>query len=127
MVKGDIWHEIHSRHKLKETKKSISRALGLDVRTVRKILRQDQPRPYERKKRGSATLAPFLDFIRERLAAVGYCARSIFEELQDRGYDGSYDAVKRLVSPLRKEAFPDATVRFETPPGRQGQVDWGQC
>ena len=28
---------------------------------------------------------------------------------------------------LRKEAFPEATVRFETPPGRQGQVDWGQC
>jgi len=127
MVKGDIWHEIHSRHKLKESKKSIGRALGLDVRTVRKILRQKEPRPYERKKRGSAALAPFLGFIRERLAAVGYCARSIFEELQGRGYEGSYDAVKRLVSPLRKEAFPDATVRFETPPGRQAQVDWGQC
>jgi transposase len=127
MVKGDIWHEIHSRHKLKESKKSIARALGLDVRTVRKILRQGEPRPYERKKRGSAALVPYLGFIRERLAAVGYCARSIFEELQGRGYDGSYDVVKRFVSPLRKEAYPDATVRFETPPGRQAQVDWGQC
>jgi len=39
MVKGDIWHKIHSRHKLKESKKSIARALGLDVRTVRKVLR----------------------------------------------------------------------------------------
>jgi transposase len=127
MVKGDIWHEIHSRHKLKESKKSIARALGLDVRTVRKVLRQSQPRPYERKKRGSAALAPYLDFIRGRLEAVGYCARSIFEELQGRGYEGSYDAVKRIVSPLRKEAFPEATVRFETPPGRQAQVDWGQA
>jgi len=36
MVKGDIWHEIHSRHMLKESKKSIARALGLDVRTVRR-------------------------------------------------------------------------------------------
>src|SRR4030042_99221 len=127
MVKGDIWHEIHSRHKLKESKKSIARALGLDVRTARKILRQEEPRPYEREKRGSATLAPYQGFIRGRLAAVGYCRRSSYEELQGRGYEGSYDAVKAFVSPLRKEAFPEATLRLETPPGRQGQGDWGQC
>lgn len=127
MVQSDVWHEIHSRHKLKESKKSIARALELDVRTVRKILRQQTPCRYERAKRGSVGLTPYESFIRERLAAVGYCARSIFEELQGRGYMGSYDAVKRFVSPLRAEAFPEATVRFETPPGRQGQVDWGQC
>lgn len=107
MVQGDVWHEIHSRRKLKESKKSIARALELDVRTVRKILRQQTPRRYERAKRGSVALTPFESFIRERLAAVGYCARSIFEELQGRGYMGSYDAVKRFVSPLRAEAFPE--------------------
>jgi len=32
MVKGDLWHDIHSRFKLKDTKKSIARSLGLDVR-----------------------------------------------------------------------------------------------
>lgn len=71
VVKADIWHEIHSRHTLKESKKSIGRALGLEVRIVRKILRQKEPLPYKRKKRGSAALEPFLGFIRERLAAVG--------------------------------------------------------
>ncbi len=40
---------------------------------------------------------------------------------------GSYDVVKRFISPLRKEVDIEATVRFETPPGRQGQADWGQC
>ena len=34
MIKADQWHEIHSCFKLKEGKKSIARALGLDVRTV---------------------------------------------------------------------------------------------
>jgi hypothetical protein len=29
MVKADLWHEIHSRFKLKETKKEIARALSL--------------------------------------------------------------------------------------------------
>ena len=27
MVKGELWHEIHSRFELRETKKSIARAL----------------------------------------------------------------------------------------------------
>ena len=51
MVQGDLWHEIHSRCKLKETKKSIARALGLDVQTVRKILRQQTPRLMNGRKR----------------------------------------------------------------------------
>jgi len=127
MVKAELWHEIHSRHKLKESKKSIARALGLHVQTVRAILRQTVPNPYRRERAGSKLLAPFLDFIKDRLAAVGYCAMSVFEEIREKGYAGSYDVVRRFVSPLRAEAFPEATTRFETPPGRQGQVDWGQC
>jgi predicted transcriptional regulator len=46
MIKAELWHEIHSRHKLKETKKSIARAVGLSIQTVRKILRQKQPQGY---------------------------------------------------------------------------------
>jgi hypothetical protein len=38
MVKADLWHEIHSRRKLRESKKSIARTLGLHVQTVRSIL-----------------------------------------------------------------------------------------
>jgi len=72
-------------------------------------------------------LTPFKDYILQRLAAVGYCARSIYEELQLRGYTGSYETVKRFVSPLRKEATIEATVRFETPPARKAQADLGQC
>lgn len=40
MVQGDLWHEIHSRWQLKETKKAIARALQLDIKTDRRILRQ---------------------------------------------------------------------------------------
>ena len=127
MVKGDLWHEIHSRHKLKESKKSISRALQIDIKTVRKLLRQKQPQGYAREKQESTALAPYKAYILQRLAAVAYCAQAIYEELQARGYRGSYQTVKRFVSPLRKEVDIEATMRFETPPGRQGQADWGQC
>ena len=127
MIKADLWQEIHSRHKLRETKKSIARALGLHVQTVRKIIHQMSPRPYKRLKSEENVLSPYRDYVLRRLAAVGYCAQSIFEEIQARGYPGSYDMVKRFISPLRAEASIEATVRFETPPGRQGQADWGQC
>jgi len=127
MVKQELWHEIHSRFKLKESKKSIARSVSLSVQTVRKVLKQGEPGPYKRSKGKASILSPYEDFIRQRLPAVGYCARGIYEELLPKGYAGGYDTVKVFVRPLRKEAQTEATVRFETPPGKQGQVDWGQC
>ena len=127
MVKGDIWHEIHSLFKLNESKKSIARKLNLDVRTVRKILSQPRPQKYKRRETKETLLTGHEDFIKTRLEAVGYCAQSIFEELRERGYRGGYDTVRRFIKPLREEAFAEPTLRYETPPGRQGQADWGQC
>ncbi len=88
MVNGELWHEIQSRFKLKESKISIARSLGLSVQTVRKVLRQEKPTPYERARKGDGLRAPYEAFIRQRLAEVGYCAQSIFEELRDRGSKG---------------------------------------
>ena len=72
MIKSDMWHEIHSRRRLKETKKSIARALGLHIQTIRKVLRQAAPQPYEREKDGQGILSSYRDYILQRLAAVGY-------------------------------------------------------
>jgi transposase len=127
MIRHELWHEIHSRFRLKESKKSIARSVGVSVQTVRKILQEDKPRSYKRSRQHGSVLTAHESFIRQRLAAVGYCARSIYEELVEQGYQGSYDTVKLFVKPLRQEAQAAATVRFETPPGKQGQVDWGQC
>lgn len=127
MIKHEVWHEIHSRFRLKESKKSIARSVGLSVQTVRKILKQKRPQRYKRCHQGDRVLDPYENYICQRLPAVGYCARSIYEELLDKGYTGSYETIKVFVRPLRKEAQSKATVRFETPPGKQAQVDWGQC
>ena len=57
MIKGDLWHEIHSRFKLKEAKKAIAGSLGLDVRTVCKILRQQELQTYKRSVSGETVLS----------------------------------------------------------------------
>ena len=43
------------------------------------------------------------------------------------GYDGGYSILKAYVSPRRRRMQPEATMRFETGPGEQAQVDWGAC
>lgn len=82
MGNRDVWHEIHSRFKLKEAKRSIARALGLSIQTVRKVLRREEPKQYRRRPAECSILKPFEAYIRQRLGAVGFCAQAIFEELR---------------------------------------------
>ncbi len=50
------------------------------------------------------------------------------EVLTEHGIAVSLRTVERAVAPLRRELAAEAraTVRFETPPGRQMQVDFGE-
>lgn len=48
MIKADLQHEIRSRHKLKESKKSIARLLALHILMVRRILKQSEPKACKR-------------------------------------------------------------------------------
>ena len=41
------------------------------------------------------------------------------------GFDGGYSIVKAYVSSRKMDLNEKATVRFETMPGKQGQMDWG--
>src|SRR5205814_3487207 len=53
----------------------------------------------------------------------------LLEEIRPMGYVGSVDVLRRFLKALRAEgrAQAKATVRFETPPGHQAQVDWAYC
>lgn len=49
---------------------------------------------------------------------------AIHQRLLEQGYNGSYMAVWRFVQRL-EPSTPEATVRVETPPGDEAQVDFG--
>ncbi len=54
-------------------------------------------------------------------------AMAIYQDLvEHHGYDGSYDAIKRLVRKLRGKTAPKISCRFETEPGQEMQVDYGE-
>lgn len=49
---------------------------------------------------------------------------AIHQRLKERGYGGSYSSVRRYVHRL-EPATPEVTVRVETRPGEEAQVDFG--
>jgi len=109
---------------LGKSKKAIARELGLDIKTVRKWSKQEWAP--QRRQRRESVLTPYEELIRGRFPEVGYNASVLDRELRDAGYEGSYPTVQRFVRQLRAAAQPEqATMRYETGPGEQAQVDWG--
>ena len=130
MVGEDLWRDVHRRfYAAQQSKLAISLDLGLDRKTVRRLLQQETWRPYDRAAPAVTLLTPFAPFLRARAPAVRYSARILFQELRQQQYPGSYETIKRFVQPLRTAALaPEGTqTRFETPPGQQSQIDWGQA
>jgi transposase len=131
MVREDCWREVHRLfHIERRSKSEIARQLALDRKTVRGILHEATWQPYSRPERTDTLLAEHASYVQTRAPQVHYSARILFQELrQARGYRGSYETVKRFVRPLRavEHAAERAAVRFETPPGQQSQIDWGQA
>ena len=52
--------------------------------------------------------------------------RRLLREIRALGYDGGYTAVTAFLRAVRPATSPSFEVRFETPPGRQAQVDFAQ-
>ena len=107
---------------------AIGRQLGIDRKTVRRYiaLGLEPPTYGPRAPRPRATDA-FLPYLRDRLAAYpGLTAVRLCRELRQHGFAGSYTGVKRAVQELRPDPVQPFEVRFETPPGVQGQVDFAR-
>lgn len=124
VVNQNLWCRIRTLSEQGLNKTGIARELGIDLKTVRKWLRQN----WEPQKRDcKSALDAHAPFLRARAPEVGYNAAVLFRELESHGYQGSYPALVKYIRPWRHDAqqFNTATPRFETEPGRQAQVDWG--
>ena len=109
---------------------AIARRTGRDPKTVRKYIERGlEPPVYGPRQVGRpAKLLPFVDYVRERLAAFpDLTATRLLREIRERGFGGAYSPVKRFVAAIRPNEGPKPfEVRFETPPGLQAQVDFAR-
>src|SRR5687768_13526773 len=129
VVGEERWQELQRLKAAGMTTSGISRTTGLDRKTVRRCLRQVRWQAYQRAARRETLLASHREWLAARAPEVGYSARILYQELvAKRGFEGGYGTVRDAVRPLRLEtAAAELTqCRFETEPGEQAQVDWGQ-
>ena len=110
--------------------RGIGRELGISRNTVRKYLRGEAVKPPDRKGPGRPRkLAPYEDWIRQRVTSahpIRLPATVLHREVAAMGFDGTERTVRRFVASLYPEPVPEPTVRFETAPGHQAQMDWGE-
>ncbi len=127
MLGADLVREIVARKERGEGAKRIARELGVDRKTVKRWLRLGSWQPRRSQHRPRA-IDRFAEFIEQRGPEVGWNGVVLQRELVAMGFSGSYQQVQRFLKPYRaKRKWSElATVRFETEPGEQAQVDYGQ-
>ena len=123
------------RHYLEQgmSKAAMARDLDVDRRTIHRWIEAGSldrdpddgsvrygPRPSK-----STKLDPYTGIIKARLKAYPRLTSvRLLEEIRAAAYRGGYTQLKEYVRKVRPRPPEDPVVRFETPPGRQGQVDF---
>jgi transposase len=120
--------EILLLHRKGVSQRQIARKLGISRNTVKKYLEDPQfPETRWKARKRKSLLDPYRGNIRSWLEEdMDYTAVWIYERLVKMGFSGSYEIVKRQVSKVKAERQKIAYMRFETDPGYQGQVDFGE-
>jgi len=105
------------------TQNQIAEILRVTDRTVRRYL-STAPRPRKTPVRQSK-LDPFRDQIRARLDDNPFINGEIlYESLLKSGYTGKRSILKDYITKVRRDIQRSATIRYETEPGFQAQMDW---
>ena len=105
---------------------AIARRTGLDRKTVRKyVARGLEPPAYAPRPPRPGLLQPFEAYLRERVERFpDLTGQRLWRELRDLGFTGGYTIVTDFLREVRPAPEPVFERRFETPPGRQAQVDF---
>jgi transposase len=105
--------------------KDIASELGVHPKTVSRALKR-KTAPNRERKPSESKLEPYKKNIDDLLSKDVWNAQVILREIQAEGYTGGYTILRQYIQPKRALRPSQATVRFETPPGKQLQSDWGE-
>ena len=127
-MRKDIYEAIFmaKRNNIKVNYSKIARTYGCDPRTVKSYYERDETIPLKRKERIIKKVIDGLEeIIKDKYLIDGAPAIAIYHFLKERyNFKGSYSSIKRFTHSLKEEKDKEATVRFETSPGIQCQIDW---
>ncbi len=104
----------------------IARRTGRDRKTNRHIATApDLSPPKPQRQAKPSKIDAYAPYLERRIAEGVLNARKLYAEILAQGYPGKESKVREFVHDRRPEQEPSGSIRFETAPGEQGQVDWG--
>ena len=125
MISLEVFMDIFSLRNQGFSRRAIAKKLGIHRDTVKKYLEGKMLPTYRKTKRKPSKLDPYRQVIQDFLNDDDYKATWIHERLCHLGFDGSYETVKIYVREVKEQNNRLAYIRFETEPGLQAQVDFG--
>jgi transposase len=128
MLTVEEWMDVQMLARQGHSQRQIAALTGYSRNTVAKILAEPAPTPFRKPSR-SSKLDPFKPYLDRRFRQYPLSAVRLLAEIRPMGYHGSIDLLRRYLRTLQApdRARAQASVRFETPPGLQAQVDWAHC
>jgi len=106
--------------------REIARQTGFARNTVRKWLEVAESTAHDpRRAVRPSKLEPYHQFIITQMSEGITNSRRILRQLRLCGYTGGITILKDFMQPWRRTYPSQATLRFETAPGEQAQVDFG--
>ncbi len=126
MVNLKEWMMILELHQQGLSLSAIAERTGHDRKTVRKVIRRGLVVPkYAPRTPRPTLLGPYEIYLRERVGAWPELSGvRLLAELHERGYAGGVTQLNDFLRVVRPPVAAPFEVRFETPAGRQAQVDF---
>lgn len=127
--RSERWMDFHTLKLQGLSIRKIAALRGVSRNAVRRALRSKAAPTGKRQREKHMKLTPFLGMIdawlKDPVTSLWSAAR-IFDEVQERGYDGGVTVLREYVSEKRPKPMPVAETRFYVKPGQQMQVDWAE-
>lgn len=125
MLRKEDWIMIKALHERGVYQRDIAEQLGVHPKTVSRALKRERA-PARKRTQRATKLDPYRASVDRLLSEGVWNAVVILRAIQAEGYSGGLTMLRLYIQPKRALRQGRATVRFETPPGRQLQSDWGE-
>ncbi len=130
MISKEELMKIQILHKQGYSQRWIARHIGISRNTVKRYLKQNISSPeYSNRTKKGSKLDEFKPYLHSRIAQANPVHLSgvvLLREIHELGYSGSLSLLRQYLLQYRGQPESPSVIRFETPAGKQMQVDWGQ-